>query len=366
MNRMVKRFWSSPRGLWHVPLVLLGLPTLTMDSAAAQDKIRVVTTLPTFAALASEVTGGLADVRAIARGDEDPHFVNPRPSFAAMIQRADLFVSTGLDLELWVPALLDRANNSKVTEGSPGNVVAYSGVKLLDIPENVSRTGGDVHVFGNPHIHTDPVNSIIVARNIVAGLKRVDPRNAEQYDANLEAFKQRVLRRLFGEQLVEILGAETLFDLAREHRFWDFATSQTYQGKPLTEYLGGWLAQAAPFRDDRMVCYHKNWAYFSARFRIPCSMYVEPKPGIPPSPRHVRDVITFMRDENIKVLLAANYFSRGQVERVASRTDAVPLRVPEHVRGEEGVDDYFTLIDLWVTRLAAAFTGRVAGNNNSN
>ena len=335
--------------------VALAVLILTPQPTHAQDKIRVVTTLPTYAALTREITGDLAEVEAIARGDVDPHFVNPRPSFAAKIQRADMFVTTGLDLELWVPALLDKANNSRLIEGGPGNVVAYSGVRLLEIPESVSRTGGDVHVFGNPHIHTDPINAIIVARNITTGLKRVDAANAATYDDNLARFEERVMRRLFGDELIELLGAETLFTLGRSGRFWDFAEEQELAGKPLTDYVGGWLAKAEPFRNRRMVCYHKNWAYFSARFLIECAMYVEPKPGIPASPGHVRNVIDFIRTENIPVLFAANYFSRGQVERVASRTGAVALVVPEHVHGEAGIDDYFALVDAWVERLSAAF-----------
>ncbi len=321
----------------------------------AQDRVKVVTTLPTYAALAREVAGDLADVESIARGDVDPHFVNARPSFAAMIRGADLFVSTGLDLELWVPALLDRANNPRVLEGAPGHVTAYSGVRLLDIPQNVSRTGGDIHAFGSPHIHTDPVNALIVARNIANGLKRIDSGNAASYDANLADFQTRILNRLFGAQLVEVLGEETLVQLASTGEFWNFVTQQRLRDRPLTDYIGGWLEQAASFRDGRMVCYHKNWAYFSERFRIPCAMYVEPKPGIPASPGHVRDVVDFIRAEKILVLFAANYFSRSQVERVASRTGAVAVIVPNQVSGAEGVDDYFALIDNWVTQLASIF-----------
>jgi ABC-type Zn uptake system ZnuABC Zn-binding protein ZnuA len=329
--------------------------SLMATTALGQRKLRVVTTLPTYAAITAEVAGDLAEVESIARGDEDPHFVNPRPSFAVKVQRADLFVVTGLDLELWVPAILDRANNATVDEGGPGHLVAYSGIRLLEVPENVSRSGGDVHVFGNPHIHTDPINGILIARNIATGLKRVDGGNARAYDANLAAFERRVMVRLFGDRLVELLGGETLFNLARNYEFWAFAEQQTYEGRPLTEYLGGWLAEGAKFRNQRMVCYHKNWVYFSARFKIECAIYVEPKPGIEPSPSHVRKVIDFIETENIEVLFAANYFSRGQVERVASRTGIKHVMVPEHVAGEDGVDDYITLVDTWVSRLASAF-----------
>ncbi len=339
-----------------IPLwVLLALLTVGTLPAEGQQRLYIVTTLPTYAAIARELVGDLADVEPIARGDEDPHFVNPRPSFAAKVQRADLFVVTGLDLELWVPAILDRANNAKVDEGGIGHVVAFSRIKLLDVPENVSRAGGDVHVFGNPHIHTDPINAIIIAQNIVAGLKRVDQAHSASYETNLADFERRIMERLFGRRLVELLGAETIFPLARNYQFWDFVKGQAFEGKPLTDYVGGWLEQGAVFRDQRMVCYHKNWAYFSARFRVECAMYVEPKPGIPPSPSHVRDVIDFIRTENIRVLFAANYFNRSQVERVADRAGIRGVVVPEHVAGEDGADDYFALVDAWVTRLAAAF-----------
>ncbi len=327
-------------------------PTATL---LAQDPVKVVTTLPTYAAIAREVAGDLAEVEAIARGDVDPHFVNPRPSFAAKIRRADLFVSTGLDLELWVPALMDRANNANVLEGAPGNVVAYSGVNLLEVPESVSRTGGDVHVFGNPHIHTDPINAVQIAANIAAGLKRVDPANAATYDARLADFRDRLIARMYGDSLTEMLGAQTLYDLARGNRFWDFAAAQSFGGRPLTEFLGGWLAEAAPFRGGRMVCYHKNWAYFTARFQVECSMYVERKPGIPPSPGHVREVVDFIDTADIGVIFAANHYGRSKVDRVGSRTGAEVVLVPFHEEGEENVDSYFDLVDTWVSRLAAAF-----------
>jgi len=322
---------------------------------SAQSKIEVVATLPTYASIAREIVGDLANVSSIARGDEDPHFVQARPSFARMLQRADLFISTGLDLELWVPALLDRANNAAILEGARGQVVAYTGIELLDAPAAVSRSEGDVHVFGNPHLHTDPINGIIIGRNILQGLRRVDPANAATYERRARDFENRIIRRLFGDRLADMLGEETLFRLARSGRFWSFADGQEFEGRALSDYVGGWLAEGASFRDRRMVCYHKNWAYFSHRFRVECAMYVEPKPGIPPTPGHVRDVIAYMRDNEIPVLLAANYYARGQIERVAERTGATAVVVPQAVEGAEGVDDYFDLIDLWVRELAGAF-----------
>jgi zinc/manganese transport system substrate-binding protein len=359
-----RRSW---RAIGYAVTCLLGILFLTAESAHAQARHRqrrhggrqqqllIMTSLPTFAAIARELTGDLAEVEAIARGDEDPHYVQPRPSYAAKVGRADLFVTTGLDLEVWAPAVVDRANNPRVVEGGEGHVVTYPGVKLLEIPDEISRFGGDVHAFGNPHVHTDPVNAIIVAENILRHLTQVDPANAETYETNFRDFKDRVMRRLFGDQLVEMLGAEAIYQLARNYEFWDFARAQSFQGRPLTDYLGGWLAEGAPFRGRRMGCYHKNWAYFGARFQVECAVFIEPRPGIPPSPRHLGEVVGTMRDENIPVLLAANYFSHSQVEQVALRTNARAVIVPLDVEGAEGVDTYFDLVDLWVSSLSEAF-----------
>ncbi len=358
-----RRSWESIR---DAAICLLAVTLLAAEPAHAQERHRhrhhgrhgtvlVVTSLPTFAAIARELTGDLAEVEAIARGDEDPHFVQPRPSYAAKVGRADLFVTTGLDLEMWAPTVIDRANNPRVVEGAEGHVVTYPGVKLLEIPDDVSRAGGDVHVFGNPHVHTDPVNAIIIGENILRNLTQVDPANAETYESNYRDFKDRVMRRLFGDRLVEMLGADAIYQLARNYEFWDFARNQSFQGRPLTDYLGGWLAEAEPFRDRRLACYHKNWAYFSARFQIDCVVFIEPRPGIPPTPRHLGEVVGTMRDEHIPVLLAANYFSHSQVEQVASRTNARAVIVPLDVRGAEGVDTYFDLVDLWVSSLSEAF-----------
>lgn len=341
-------------GHLRLGLTLLGL-LVTATPLAAQRKLEVVTTLTTYAAIARELAGDLANVQSIARGDVDPHFVAARPSFAAMMSRADMLVTTGLDLELWLPALLDRANNSKIVDGAPGQVVTHAGIKLLQVPASVSRSGGDVHVFGNPHIHTDPINAIIIARNIEAGFIRVDPDHRATYEANLAEFTHQVSSHLFGDRLIGMLGEETLLQIASGGDLWAFLQGQSFEGKPLTEYVGGWLKEGEVFRDTRIVCYHKEWAYFSARFGVECAMYVEPLPGIPPSPGHVREVIDFIRTNHIRALLAANFFSKAQVDRVAERTGAIAVHVPMHEQGEEGVDDYFKLVDTWVSRLAAAF-----------
>src|SRR2546429_6773164 len=174
------------------------LLALHVGPPSAAGPVRVVTSLTTYAAIAREIVGDRGTVTSIAVGDENPHYVQPKPSFVPTLAQADVFVTTGLDLELWVPALLDKANNAKITEGGPGYVAAYAGLPLLDVPTSFSRTQGDIHVFGNPHIWTDPLNAVLIARNILRGLKRVAPQDADYFTTRETDFEDRMYRALFG------------------------------------------------------------------------------------------------------------------------------------------------------------------------
>ena len=339
-------------------LILVGAPVRAPALAgqqASSEPIRVVATLPVYASVVREIGGTNVQVTSIADPREDAHFVRPKPSFARDLRQAQLFVTTGLDLELWVPALLDKAANPDVLEGGKGYVAVYPGIELLDIPSTADRSAGDIHLFGNPHLYTDPLRILQVARNITLGLKRVDPARSASYDEGLARFRNRIYTHLFGDRLVELLGGETLERLALSGNLFSFMVANSHEGEPLTEILGGWLATAAPFRNKEMICYHKNWAYFEDRFQVHCAEYVEAKPGIPPTPGHVARLIELMQDQGIKVLLAADYFDRRKVEMVADRGDATAVIVPVEPGGEAGVPDYFSLVDRWVNDLAAAF-----------
>ena len=322
---------------------------------ASLPPVKVVTSLTTYGAIAQEIVGDRGTVTSIAQGDEDPHFVQPKPSFVAVLRKADLFVTTGMDLELWVPALLDRAGNRRILEGGPGYVAAYRGIDLMEVPTDLSRAQGDIHVDGNPHIHTDPINGIIIARNILAGLQRVSPENASFYAERERDFEKRVLEATVGSELVTILTPATAFDLLRGNKLDDFLSRQKYQGKPLSDRLGGWLRDAEPFRGKEMACYHKEWAYFSRRFQVECVTYIEAKPGIPPTPGHVQEVIKLMRERKIPVLFASNYFDRKQIQQVAERTGARAVIVPENTQGAPGVNTYFDLMNTWIKNLASGF-----------
>jgi ABC-type Zn uptake system ZnuABC Zn-binding protein ZnuA len=343
-----------------VAVVASGPVTLAQskDDDGSPRTLKVVATLPDYAWVAEQIGGDFVEVHAIARGNQDAHFVRPRPSYSVLLRNADLFISTGLDLELWVPTLLDSAGNPHVLEGAPGYVAAWPGIELLDVPATLSRSEGDVHIYGNPHIHTDPLNMVSVARNVLAGLRKIDPARAEEYEANEKALEERLYRRLFGDELVDLMGGETLARLAKAGKLHGFLESKEYprgSGHTLADRLGGWLKQAEPLRGRRIIGYHKNWIYFTTRFGLEVVGHVEPKPGIPPTPRHVEKIIDLIRDENIRVIFTANYFDPAKPEIIAERTGARVVIVPMGSGGEAGVESYEDLIDTWLTRLVDAF-----------
>jgi ABC-type Zn uptake system ZnuABC Zn-binding protein ZnuA len=333
------------RSIFSILLVAAaGLPS------TAEATVKVVTTLTDYAAIAREVGGDRVEVQAIVAGNADAHFIKPKPSYALMLRDADLFVATGLDLELWAPVIVNKSGNRNIVDGAPGFVAVAHGIELMQIPVSLDRSGGDIHVYGNPHIQTSPINATVVARNIATGLCKVDPEGCETYKVNLADFADRLARRLYGDQLVEMLGVETLDQLARNARLVPFLAEHD-----LLDLLGGWLEEGMAFRGRRLICYHKNWIYFTSLFGLTVVDYVEPKPGIPPTARHVAGLIERIEKEDIGVLLAANYFERRKPELIAERTGIVPVVVPTSVEGEAGVVTYFDLIDMWVSRLLSAY-----------
>ena len=338
---------------------MLSISTLWLLIASATAwaaPVKVVTTLPAYASIAQAVGGDRVQAQSISRGDEDAHFVKPKPSYALMLKSADLFVTTGLDLELWAPVLVDKSGNRKIRDGQPGYVNASQGVPLVDVPKNPTREAGDIHIYGNPHIHTSPLNAKLIARNIAAGLKRVDPQGAAVYDKNLAAFNNKIDRALYGDQLPAILGAQTLDNLARQGKLIPFLQSKDYKGKKLIAYLGGWLGKGMAFRGKDLVTYHQNWAYFTRLFGLDVVGDVEPKPGIPPSAKHVHELIEDMKSKNVKVVMAPSYYPPGEAKAIAQRTGADAIIVPLGP-GSATADAYFNLIDSWVNQLVQAYQG---------
>jgi len=314
----------------------------------------VVTTLPDYASFAKAIGGNRISVQSIVRGDQDAHFIRPKPSFATALRKADVLVATGLDLELWVQTVIDNSGNAKIRSGQPGYVSASTGMRLLEKPEVISRAEGGVHIYGNPHVTCSPINMKVAARNIAMGLIKNDPEGKQEYLQRLERLDRQIDERMFGSELVGMLGGEILGNLAEQNKLIPFLREQQFEGKPLIQYLGGWMRKALPLRGTPIVTYHKNWVYFVRLFGLEEAGTVEPKPGISPSPKHVANLITLMRERNIGIILSANYFDEQKIRTVASRTNAEAVIVPLYVGGADGVDDYFELVDYWIDGLLKA------------
>jgi len=336
-------------------LLISGLILVVLTTCSyAETQLNVVTTLPDYAFFAKEIGGDRVAVKAIVRGDQDAHFIRPKPSFATALRKADVFVATGLDLELWAQTVIDNSGNGKIRSGQIGYVSAATGMNLLEKPKLVSRIEGGVHLYGNPHITCSPIKMKIAARNIATGLIKNEPQAKEVYLQNLKKLCNRIDERLFGKRLVEMLGSDTLCTLAEKDKLIPFLQEQQFEGKPLVGYLGGWMGKMLPLRGAPIVTYHKNWIYFVRLFGLEEAGTVEPKPGIPPSPKHVTSLINLMKERNISIILAANYFDEQKIKTVAARTNAEAVIVPIYTGGAEGTEDYFKLVDYWVDGLLKA------------
>lgn len=310
--------------------------------------LRVVTSFSDYASIAHEIGREKVMVEYLSYGDQDPHFVPPKPSLALKLKDADLFVTTGLDLEMWATTLLDKARNKKIMDGAVGYVTAYPGIKLLQKSTTaLSRTEGDIHIYGNPHIHTSPMNWKPISENILIGLKKVDPDNSEYYELRQRAFVDRVDRAMFGDELDDLIGGERLTDLVLAGTLFDFLEKE-YRGKKLLNKLGGWLKKALPFRGKKVMAYHKNWAYFARDFGLTVIGYIEPKPGIPPTPKHVQRTISLIKEHGVDVMLVASYFERRKPNTIARKTGVKALFLPLSVGGIPEVSDNFKLIDYWI------------------
>jgi zinc/manganese transport system substrate-binding protein len=338
-----------------VIIILVSLfPVMSLLRAGAKPNLNVVTTLPDYAFFAKYIGGDRVLVKSIVRGDQDAHFIRPKPSFATALRDADVLVATGLDLELWVQTVIDNSGNGKIRSGQSGYVSTSSGMKLLEKPKTISRAEGGVHIYGNPHVTCSPIQMKVAAHNITLALVKNDPAGKEIYLRNLKKLHQEIDERLFGAELVEMLGGDTLCSLAEQGELVGFLKEQQFEGKPLIEFLGGWMKKMLPLRGTPIVTYHKNWIYFIKIFGLEEAGTVEPKPGIPPSPRHVTNLINLMRERNIGIILAANYFDEQKIRTVAARTDAEAVIVPLYVGGAAGVDDYFKLVNHWIDELLKA------------
>ena len=294
--------------------ILLTLLFSTGLALSAQAKLNVVATLPDFGSLAREIGGDKIDIVVLAKATEDPHFVDARPSFVVSMRNADVLIDGGAELEIgWLPPLLQNARNPKIEIGKPGRVQASAGVRLMNVPTNVTRAAGDVHALGNPHFMSDPIIAKAVAQHIAQSFSAVDPANAASYDANYKKFEAAINTK-----------------------------------------LQEWGAAMLPFKGQNAVAYHDSWVYFAHRFGVNIDIFLEPKPGIPPSPSHLTEVIAQMKAQHIKAIIVEPFHDRRIAEKVASATGAKVVEFSQFPGALPGTDSYVKLIDTLVSRLAAA------------
>ena len=313
--------------------------------------LTIVCSFSDYASIAERIAGDHANIQYIAHGEQDPHFVPPKPSYAMMLRDADLWITTGMDLEIWSTTLLDKARNKQIMDGAIGFVSVSDGVKILQKVEKADRTEGDVHLMGNPHITTGPLNWKVIATNIATGLMKVDPTNTSDYQSNLTAFNDEVDRALFGDDLVEIIGGEMLTRLLENKTLFTFL-DKDYQGEKLIGKLGGWLKQMEAVRGKKIIAYHKNWIYFIETFGLDIVGYIEPKPGIPPSAKHVQKMIQIIEDQNISLMLVASYFEKNSARMIEEKTGIKAVFLPLFVGGIEEVQNNFQLVDYWINQVS--------------
>ena len=295
---------------------LLGLALLISQSAFA--KLNVVATTPDFGSIATVIGGNEVSVTTLAKPTEDPHFVDAKPSFILKLNRADAIIEGGADLEIgWLPALLDQARNGKLAPGAPGRIACSQGIQLLEVPATLDRSKGDIHVAGNPHFLTDPANAKIVAGRIAEAFSNLDPKSAAVFNANLKKFNEQ-----------------------------------------LDAKLAEWQQLLAPFKDQQVVAYHDSWPYFAHRFNLKIDLFLEPKPGIPPTPVHLADVIVHMRSDHVRAILVEPYQNRKTAQTVAADTGATVVDVSQFPGGVKGTDaGYIELMDYNIHAVARALAG---------
>jgi zinc/manganese transport system substrate-binding protein len=289
-----------------------------LAGASAFAKLNVVATTPDLGALAQQIGGSDVEVFTIARPTEDPHFVDAKPSFVVKLNRADALVEGGAELEsAWLGSLLDKARNSKLEPGKPGRIVAHEGVQLLEVPATLDRSKGDIHAAGNPHFSTDPLNAKIIAEHIANALSQLEPKSAPKFKANLTRFNQAIDAK-----------------------------------------VPEWTRILAPLKGKRIVAYHNAWPYIARRFDLRIDLFLEPKPGIPPSPSHLAAVVSTMKTEGVKVIIVEPYRDRRYAETVAGHTEATVVDVAP-VPGAKGAGDtYIEWMDRLVSSLANAAEGK--------
>ncbi len=293
---------------------LLIVLVVLLGPLTAQAKLKVFACEPEWAALTQELAGDRADVFTATTAQQDPHHIQARPSLIAQLRRADLVVCTGAGLEAgWLPMLQRRANNPRVLEGAVGYFEAASQVGLLDRPQRLDRSEGDIHGAGNPHVHLDPGRLARIAEALTARLSEIDAAHAEDYRARGATFQAR----------------------------W-------------AEAVKGWEKLAEPLRGMPVVVHHQDWRYLQEWLGLDQVAALEPKPGVPPSSRHLAEVLALAEARDAAVVLHTAYQDPRAAQWLAARTKAKAVELPYTVGGSAQAQDLFTLYEDTLRRLLEA------------
>jgi zinc/manganese transport system substrate-binding protein len=294
-------------------------PAVVHPAHAAAKPLSIVTTTEDLAAIAREVGGDRVRVSALCKGYQDPHFVDAKPSYMVQLRNAALFVQVGRDLEVgWAPGLLNGARNPRILPGAPGFVDASAQVQVIEVPQTVSRAQGDVHPYGNPHYWLDPANGAPIARAIRDGLTRVSPADAALFDRRCAEFEQRLA-----------------------------AAITRWKGQARSLGLAG----------RKIVTYHRSWSYFARAFELEVVDFVEPRPGIPPSPNHVQDLVTRMKRGDVALLVMEDFFDPRLPRRISDQTGVPLVILPTSVADEPAIRTYFDLFDRLFAAIGPALRG---------
>jgi ABC-type Zn uptake system ZnuABC Zn-binding protein ZnuA len=356
---MLESRFSRDSMLRVLSLWLALAPTVIAAPAHAepsQAPILACATVPELGSLAQAVGGDKVSVTVFAKPTEDPHFVEAKPSFIKAMNQCDLYIQVGLDLEVgWAPLLLENARNARIQPGAAGYVDASVVINPLQVPTTpVSRLLGDVHPAGNPHYLTDPVNGLHVANLLKQRISELRPEFASYFEQRYAQFAHHLAQELVGPRLAEqygASGAEKLATLYQRGKLEAFLESQGQRTQ-----LSGWLGQMLPHRGAEVVDDHDQWPYFAARFGIEMMGHMEPKPGVPPTTKHLGELVVRMRAANVPVIITSAYYDPRHAQFLASQTDAEVVPLANEAGAQAGTNDYLSMVDYNVRRLASALS----------
>lgn len=298
-------------------IIFIGLFTASLflhpENSWAQDKIRIVATTSVFADITKNIVGDFGDIYYVASPKRDIHFISPTPKDVLKVKKADVLIHAGLDLEAWRNPLLDAAGDAKFLGEGQAAIDCSKGIELLEVPSSVSRAEGDIHLFGNPHYWVSPENAAIIAGNIANRFSELYPEKTDRFKTNADAFKAK-----------------------------------------LEEKAKGWKTEMSPYRGQTIITYHRNWTYFAKYFGLSIADQIEPKPGIPPTAKHISMLIQKIKEQKIRVIIRESYQEDRTPAKLARETGAKVVTLTQSVGEFKEAGDYFSMIDYDVKKITEA------------